>query len=131
MHGAVYGVVALVLAGCATAPPQSLAEMREANEPLICASNDECTLMWRRAQVWVSENSRYRIQLATDTIIETSGPRPYAVERAYRIVRLPQADGRDRITIASGCANLFGCATTENADAISFKRYLRGKSAAP
>ncbi len=110
-------------AGCAT--PQQAAVAPP--PPLFCKVKDECELFWRRAQVWLAQNSSYRIQSATDTVISTHGPRRYSVDRAYRITRVPGPNGIDQILFESGCANLFGCSTNRFDDEVSFKRYVRGE----
>jgi hypothetical protein len=117
---------ALSLAGCAaTQQPEDASIVAAANEPLVCESPEQCSLYWRRAQAWVAQNSRYKIQIATDTIIETYSPPQAAVHRAFRILRIPGNGKTERITIASGCANIFGCSTTEAQSAAAFKQYVR------
>lgn len=110
-------------AGCATPQQSAVAPP----PPLFCKAKDECDLFWRRAQVWLAQNSKYRIQSATDTVITTHGPTPHSIERAYQVTRIPGANGIDEITIESGCANIFGCTTDKIEREASFKRYVRGE----
>lgn len=113
-----------VLNGCATAPVDpSIAAA--ANEPLLCSDKKQCDFYWQRAQIWVTQNSGYRIQSATDTIIATYGPSNSKVELAHQIVRIPNEDGSARITIASGCDNIFGCRPNKDVDTAAFKRYVK------
>lgn len=132
MRALVTGLICAALSACAVHNPQlNAAEIKEANDPLLCVGQEQCALMWRKAQVWISVNSRWKIQISTDTIIETYSPSEAAVDRAYRITRMPGESATDRIVITSWCRNMFGCSTTLNADAISFKRYLRGLKTEP
>lgn len=112
----------LSISACA-APPKGPAPVT--TNPLLCKVPDECNLYWRRAQVWLARHSAYRVQSATDTVIATHGPSPHSVDRAYRVTRVPGTDGRDEITLDSGCANLFGCSTDRNADYASFRLYVQ------
>jgi hypothetical protein len=109
-------------AGCA-APPRVVAPLDPT--PLVCGGPEECTLFWRRAQVWVTRHSTYKLQTISDTVIATHGPTRYSVDRAYQVTRIPGTDGRDEIVLESGCANLFGCSTGRDADDASFKQYVR------
>lgn len=117
-------MLATMLAGCA-APPTQRAAAPLPPDPVLCSGAEECSLYWRRAQVWVTRHSAYKLQSVTDTVITTYGPTRYSVERAYRVTRVPGAEGRDEIVLESGCANLFGCSTGRDEDAESFRRYVR------
>lgn len=113
-----------LVAGCA-APAPSRETLMAAHYPLTCSGPEECSLYWRRAQVWIARNSDYRIQSVTDTVITTYGPAPNATERAYQVIRAPGGDGREEITIGSRCANLFGCTTDAYERAAAFKQFVR------
>lgn len=116
----------LVLAGCAVGPKLDSFEIMEANEPLVCASKEQCDLYWQKAQIWVTENSHYRIQMANDTIIQTFGPANSSPYLAYIITKHPDAlSGGSRIKISGGCANIFGCNPPLINAALSFKRYVK------
>lgn len=117
-------VLAALVTACA-APAPDAATTALANEPLYCNGAEQCGLYWRRAQVWLANNSSYRIQSATDTVITTHGPSSGSIERAYQVVRMPMEGGREQITISSGCANIYGCNTHTDAMAASFKRFVK------
>lgn len=114
---------ALVTACAAPAPDAATSAL--ADEPLYCNGAEQCNLYWRRAQVWLANNSKYRIQSATDTVITTHGPSSGSIERAYQVVRMPMDAGREQITIASGCGNIYGCNTHQDSMAASFKRFVK------
>lgn len=114
---------ALVTACAAPAPDAATTAL--ADEPLYCHGDEQCNLYWRRAQVWIANNSSYRIQSVTDTVITTHGPTSGSVERAYQIVRMPMENGQEQITIASGCGNIYGCNAHADSMAASFKRFVK------
>ena len=101
------------------------ADRAEALKPLTCQGPGQCAEYWKRAQVWIAQNSRMKIQLATDAVIETFDPPNYPAVRGYRITRTPMADGIERISIASACNSEWTCATDEYLDAVKFKRFVR------
>ena len=74
---------------------------------------ERCAELWQRAQVWLATNGSYRIQLVTDSVIQTYGPDerdPTAV--AYTVTRAISASGRGKITIRGSCApTIYGCVT--------------------
>lgn len=100
--------------------------MTEANEPLLCANKAQCDTYWQRAQVWVSTHSGYKVQTATDAIIQTYGPFGAKVELAHQVLRLPNENGSARIIIKSNCDNIFGCHPEPYRAAVDFKRFVRG-----
>lgn len=114
----------IALTGCASTPDNP-AMSAEAAEPLLCSNKPQCDAYWQRAQVWVASNSNYRIQVATDAIIETYGPYTGKAQLAFRVTRVPNADGSARILILPACDGLLGCYPTRTAAVIDFKRFVR------
>jgi len=117
--------LALAVAGCAVAPPDDPRVNAEAVEPLVCTSRAQCDIYWQRAQVWVANNSEYRIRVATDVLIETFGPFGSKVDLAYRITRLPDNSGGARIYIVAACDNFIRCYPPRTDAIIAFKRFVR------
>jgi hypothetical protein len=118
-------ILLAVLTGCATVgpDPQTLSQLQE---PLICADKTECDFFWQRAQIWIANNSTYKIQTATDTIIETYGPMGTRVELAFRAIRIPNMNGSAQITLAAGCNNIFGCQPDKYQSILNFRAFVRG-----
>lgn len=79
--------------------------------PLECVGELECKLYWERAQVWVVRNSHWKVQVATDVMISTFNGTEHSTYNHYSIVREPMGNGRERITMQTGCNNIFGCMT--------------------
>lgn len=117
-------IVCLAMSGCAGMQPSNLSA--EATEPLICENADQCSLYWKRAQLWVAKNSRWKIQSATDVVITTYTPVRSSAEFGFQITREPLDVGpKERIAMQPICVNMFGCGDL-NATVVSFKRYVRG-----
>lgn len=122
---------AVLLAGCATQRVVDPALKAAADEPLFCQGAEQCGNYWKRAQVWVATNSRWKIQNATDSVITTFTPVRSAVEPGFQITRLPVAGGLEQIKIASACANMFGCDPGQDSAAAAFKAFVRAADSQP
>lgn len=72
-------VAALMATACATRAPVSDADQRAALEPLLCTGASQCAMLWRAAHVWVIGASGFKIQIATDAIIQTYSPPDYSM----------------------------------------------------
>jgi len=94
--------------------------------PLLCATKAQCDTYWQRAQAWIAANSSWKIQIATDSIIQTYGPGGAKVDLAYLVTRLPNEDGSARIAIKPDCDNVFRCYPTKTDAIVAFKRFVRG-----
>ncbi|CAG2161348.1 hypothetical protein [Cupriavidus numazuensis] len=108
-------IATLVLGGCAyVGPPSAMG--------VPCANRAQCDTYWQRAQAWVAMNSRYRIQIATDVVLQTYGSRD--MELAYYITRVVNSDGSATIVVDATCGNMFGCATDPAAAKSDFRRFV-------
>jgi len=118
-------MLAGVLAGCAEVSVVSNpAAAPESERPVLCVGRAQCDVFWRRAQAWVANNSEYRLQTVTDTIIETQGPMVGRTGLAYRVTRVPDDKDGARIYVLASCSNAFGC-TPEPSTAVSaFKLFV-------
>ena len=74
----------------------------------MCEGAD-CTDMWQRAQLWVANHSKWKIQTATDVLIETFNPIGYQPSYGFSVTREPLGNGRYRISMALHCGNPLGC----------------------
>ena len=116
-------MMAFTLSGCADqviSPELS----SEAHTPLTCANKAQCDIYWSRVQIWVSQNSFFRIQTVTDTILNTYGPDQYN-HIMYQISRIPNEDGSARIKINAGCDIQTLCEKQVYLDVISLKSFVR------
>jgi len=99
----------VVLASCA-ASPEHVARVSEYNRTIpTCNAPERCQRLWDAAQVWVSSNSAYRIQVASDAVIETYGPMGYGTALAMRVIKSPVGSTGYRFLFFGSCNNVFGC----------------------
>ena len=113
----VIAVVALIsLSACAhLTPPPSIA----------CSSKAQCDSDWSKSQAWVATHSAYRVQVVSDALIQTEGPRTGDPHYAFTIVREIQPDGSGTIQMHGRCGNMFGCTTSPQEEGSSLQAYLR------
>lgn len=120
-------VVAVVaLSGCAGMRQQQAERQRMLDSTTPhCNNEQECKEKWSAAQVWVSRNVPMKIQVATDSIIETFGSTQHnSVALAASVTKEPIGGGRYKITIRTGCYNPFGCSPDAYQAALNFHEYL-------
>ena len=113
----------VALTACASTGSDDPRQVAQAMEPLGCVDRTQCELYWQRAKVWISSNSYYRVQLSSDSVIETYGPFAGRMELAYRILRIPDGAGGARITVTAECGNVFRCNPTVTDAIVAFKRF--------
>lgn len=116
-------IAAAVLSGCAKQVDPAV--VAEANKPLTCKDEKQCDLYWKRSQFWVANNSSWKIETATDTLISTYNPAPNSPLLAYQISRMPNEDGSARIYIQPYCDNMFGCQPELYSTVVNFKKFVR------
>ena len=116
-------IVAALISGCQMPAPGG-ANPASA-EPLLCTNKSQCEVYWQRAQAWVANNSEYRLQTVTDTIVETYGPLAGRTGLAFRITKVPDDKDGARIYLLPACANAFGCSPSSTDATAAFKRFVR------
>jgi hypothetical protein len=117
--------VATALGGCTAPRPLWQPATSQQLEPPICASSPACISMWQYAQVWVNQNSNWKIRVVSDTVIETFGP-DNSTDVAYAITKEPLGDNRYQIVMRARCGSVSGCSPrSPTAQIIDFNRALR------
>jgi hypothetical protein len=117
-------LVSICLGGCVAPPtPQ---EQTVLSRRLLCMSAEECSVMWKRAQLWVAQNSRYKIQSATDVVITTYGPIGVDAYFAHQVLREPVIKETEQIKLVLRCPNLFGCGSRAE-ETARFQAYVEGR----
>ena len=112
------------LSGCAGAPPLT-AEQKTSLEAPVCVGANQCTVMWQRAQIWLTEHSSWKIQTANDVQLQTCGPGD-STDVAYTIIKEPIAQDTYQIKMSAACGNIFGCFPSSPQERIiQFNDYLR------
>jgi hypothetical protein len=99
--------------------------MQIATAPLTCQDKTQCDLWWQRAQDWVRSHSKYEIQTATDTLIQTSGPGGGRRLLAYEITKTANSDGSSTIGFAAHCDSSLGCRPNPWEAGAAFKQFVR------
>ena len=118
-------LIPFFLTSCAGVSPEMQAVMDEYRRTIpTCTEGAECERLWGAAQVWVTQNAGYRIQTATDTVIETFGPLGSSTSLAARVVREYTGPEQYRIVITMGCANIFGCTPEPWGTSLAFNRHI-------
>nr|WP_025598114.1 hypothetical protein [Burkholderia sp. WSM2230] len=120
------GAAAVGAAGCSTRGQVDPDVMQIATTPLTCSGKAQCDLWWQRAQTWVTNNSKYKVEAATDTLIQTAGPDGGKRALAYQITRAPNPDGTATIGFAAHCDGSLGCKPNPWEAGADFKEYVRG-----
>lgn len=119
--------IVFVLAGCA-APQQPTLSEEEQNslEPVICHGQKHCDAMWQRAQIWVLNNSAYKIQIANEAVIQTYGPfKDQAFGLAFTVTKAPRGNGFYEIDSRAGCGSWVGCAPNPNKEKAALHMHLK------
>lgn len=112
----------LLLAGCVGLPTQQQIDydrIAEESRPQ-CVGEADCRAKWEAAQIWLTRHSGFKIQVATDVLIETYNPTGYSPNLAMRITKEPQGGGRYLLRLEAWCANVFGCSTDPRAAVLQF-----------
>lgn len=124
------GVIALIglLVGCAT-PQGNLTQeqLADAKAPPVCRDKDECAIYWSKAQIWLATNSAWKIQLATDSVLQTYSATSNSTSPSFTVTKQPQANGSSKIVVSAVCANPYGCIPPVWESIYSFKHYLIGQ----
>lgn len=115
-------LTAVALSGCATVPDAERAAMMEQINKTIptCVGAEDCNAKWEAAQLWVVHNAAYKIQTATNVLIETYNPSQHSPSLAARVTKEPQGGGKYRLLVALWCDNMFGCVPDAYAKALEF-----------
>jgi uncharacterized protein YaiE (UPF0345 family) len=117
--------ITLALFGCATQPTASPETLAVAKQPLICEGKEQCDLYWQRAQFYVNSHSRFKIQLANDSVIQTYSPTGGVTDLGYNISKEPLQGGNARLWVKAWCDNMFGCFPDTWSEIAKVKRYVR------
>ncbi len=129
MKKGLLAILCVLAAGCSTQGQVNPDVMQIATTPLTCSSKAECDVWWQRAQTWVTSHSTYKIESATDTLIQTAGPDGGKRALAYQITRTPNHDGTATIGFAAHCDGSLGCKPNPWKAGADFKEFVRSGAA--
>lgn len=126
-----YAFVALIamMAACAPITNPALVSALgpiQAEDPVVPCDGDECKQLWERAQFWVARHSEWKIQTATDVLIQTYNANSSALSYGFTVTKEPLGEKRYRITLEAACGNMFGCLELKPGEVrAAFAHYLR------
>jgi hypothetical protein len=79
-------------------------EVLSAEAKIVCRDKMSCSKAFALTQVYINANASQKIQLATDTIIETYNPTEFA-NVAMKAVKIPQRGTIEIISLSVTCGN--------------------------
>jgi hypothetical protein len=123
-------IALLLISACVSRGPTpsapSDADLTDSKLLVRCNSKDQCDRWWRTAQVWVVKNSGYKVQIATDAILQTYNATPGKTSWAFQITRSPHLDGGEIIEIDGSCGLHSACSPVYETIVADFKRTVLG-----
>lgn len=120
-----------MLTGCASVPnAEQQARQAEIDKTIpTCANKDDCSAKWDAAQLWIVHHAAYKIQTATNVLIETFNPSNSDTGLAARVTKEPMGAGKYKILVSLWCDNIFGCIPDTYSSALDFNKTV--SAAAP
>lgn len=88
---------------------------RRARPVAECTEGLDCAAKWRRARLWVAENSRFALLRDTDDLIITYGAIYANTDPSVVVVLDPAENGVRAIRFRAWCGNLIMCAPSPGA----------------
>ena len=116
----------LVFGGCVTPRAVDPYELREFLSTVPeCSEESECKMKWEAAQLWVVQRSAFKIQIATDVIVETYNPPADSQNLGFRVTKEPVGNGRYKFNISALCNYLLGyCTVSPILAQVDFNRHI-------
>ena len=111
-------------------PQQEALLQLEASRPITCLQGQDCEAKWGRALLWVQDHSRWKIRVATDSLITTEGPRD-TTDAAYEISRVLAEKGIYSINFHAWCGNRIDCFPSISELQASFVNFVKGPTKTP
>lgn len=119
-------ILVTALASCATVPDaERMAMLDQINKTIpTCTGAEDCNAKWEAAQLWVVHHAAYKIQTATNVLIETYNPASSSPSIAARVTKEPMGGGKYRLLVKVWCDNMFGCIPDPYASALDFNKVV-------
>lgn len=116
-----------LLIGCASTGSSIHTALAPAIESGVTEADCDttCSEQWQRAQLWLAKHSKWKIQTATDAIIQTFNPTGYDPSYGFSVTKEPLGGGRYRITMELACGNPFGCSPKSEDVRAAFYYYVQ------
>jgi hypothetical protein len=127
MRAIVVLAAGMLLASCASSQMQQLLPA----QPIICMSGPDCDAKWGRAALWMTDNSSFKVQVRTETTLQTAGPVPSETTPAFTVTKVARGEGRFEITFNGGCGNPYRCVPSIAESRARFVQFVLGEAPAP
>jgi uncharacterized protein YceK len=109
MRAVIIGL-ALSISGCASVVSERLATtLTKAGPDVPVDCSAECAERWQRAQLWLVNHSKWKIQVGTDVVLQTFNPVGHDPSYGFTVTKEPRAGGGYRISMSLVCGNMLGC----------------------
>jgi len=89
-----------------------------------CLSDEQCKRAWSGAQVWVSQNCGMKIQLVTDSIIETYSARYGDMTLQCKVTKISAVGMGYVVNLDIGCQNYIACTSDPLMKGMEFNQYV-------
>jgi hypothetical protein len=121
----------LALCGCITAEQQ--ASVAESPKPITCHAGADCDAKWSRANSWITEHSKYKVETSSDSVIQTSGPSTFESDPSprYQVRKLAIGGDQYAIEFTGGCDSIFECTPTLSTAQADFTQSILAAEPAP
>jgi len=103
-------ITIMLISGCASTSPRltaTLAPAENIGNSVDCGGG--CKDEWERAQLWIARHSKWKIQTATDILIQTYNPIKQEVSYGFSVTKEPVGGGNYSIVMDLRCGNALGC----------------------
>jgi hypothetical protein len=87
---------------------KALPAMIQASTP-YCTGKADCNAKWAAAKTWVVKHAEYKIETATDVLIQTLGPFPSYGDLAASVTKEPMGGEKYAIKAIIKCGSNDGC----------------------
>jgi hypothetical protein len=121
----------LALCSCITAEQQ--ASVAEPPKPITCRAGADCDAKWSRANAWVTEHSKYKVETNSETQIKTAGPSTFETNPSpsYKITKVAMGPDEYTIEFTGGCDSIFPCTPALPAAQADFTQSVSAAEPAP
>jgi len=122
---------ALALCGCITAEQQ--ASLAEPPKPIRCHSGADCDAKWSRANAWMAEHSKYKVESSSESLIQTSGPSTFETDPypSYKVTKVAMGPAEYSIEFTGACDSIFPCTPTVSVAQADFTQSILAAHPAP
>jgi hypothetical protein len=121
--------ILLILGSAATQVQQPKIDEFQRTIPK-CFTDKEYERKWAAAQSWVAAHAAYKIQTATNSLMETYNARNSSPGIAVQVVKEPIGDNGYRFLVRVWCDNIFGCRPDSWDAALDFNRTINAVATA-